>query len=143
MEMVERYVKQMRKDDFDNSNQISLGQLIQELKEIAKNERKEEPYVQFDFGNIRPAGLTSYRGYYDELAICYDEQTEQPLLSEFIKTLENAKKETFFGWKGGEYKMYDHTPVWVSNTGQASDTAVVGVIDKGFRVLLQTQNMDT
>jgi hypothetical protein len=142
IENIHEAVKQMRTDTFEKSSQISIGDTISILKNIQKGDREKEPYVRFDFGYFEPIDIHSYRGFYDELALSYGNKSNEVLLSGFIKMLEDAVGKTFTGWKGGDYTMTKDTPLWVANSGEANETAVVGVIDDGFRVIIETRYIE-
>lgn len=142
--------------------QITLGELIKLLEPIAEREAeegsksdKEQATVVFDFGSAVPTGLSSWRGVYSHLAVNYsfngygymvgykkeDGSTfdpKPPTVNEFLSMLKEAIGKTYTGWKGGDFEMGNKTPLWVSNDGDGDDTAVVGVIDKGYKVIIQT-----
>ena len=44
---------------------------------------------------------------------------------------------TFQGYKGGYYKMDEHTEVWIDNYGHASSTGLVEIIDAGYKIILR------
>ena len=82
-------------------NHLTLGELIQRLKR------------ESDRSRVVPVGFSrphSYRGYYDELAFVLCEQVS---VQEMLNAARSAVGKTFFGWKGGEYKMNEWTPVWL------------------------------
>jgi hypothetical protein len=122
----------MRPTAIEGKNQLTLGQLIelierQPLKYTTYDEKSEEPKsINFDFGNMRPSGLTSWRGAYEELAICYKEG-DSVTAESFLKELKEANGKTFHGWKGGEYEMDLDTPLWIANSGHSSDSAPIGI----------------
>lgn len=41
-------------------------------------------------------------------------------------------------WKGGKFVMGKTTPLWVVNAGNSGNTAVVGIIDKEYSIILLT-----
>jgi hypothetical protein len=88
-----------------------------------------EPFwdkVSFDFGNYSPSGLCSWRGSYEELSI--EHSNDRITFIEFQKMIENAKGQSFEGWKGGEYTMDENTPVWVAEAGTMGHTVVHDII---------------
>ena len=105
-------------------NSMNLGELIDALAECpAEYLRIAEPMP------LTPRSVSSYRGYYEDLAIEYVEgYGEKMRLDHFLTTLRSAVGETFEGYKGGEYTMSRDTCVWVSNHGKASSTRVSGVV---------------
>lgn len=148
---IEYAAKQMRISRFQRSKQLSLGKLIYLLEPIAKkqpeviNKFKHEAEVYFDFCHMFPTCIYSWRGAYDELALNHQRDGDpkaQPMkVRAFLKMLKAAVGKTYTGYKGGDFTMSKDTPVWVSNYGDADDTAVVGVLDESFRVLILTEYM--
>ena len=66
-------VRQMRKDKFDKSDQLSLGDIIDKMKIIINNHKNDEKdkkvFIQYDFEYLFPLTFSSWRGSYDELAL--------------------------------------------------------------------------
>lgn len=60
----------------------------------------------------------SDRGYYENLAF-----TPEPTakISDMLKYAKSADGITFFGWKGGEYRMDLHTTVLIGEWGDCGD----------------------
>lgn len=141
MDLIEEAVAKMRAETFAKSDQLSLGDIIERCEAIAAKGKRlcdgSEPRVVFDFEYARPAYLDSWRGVYAELAIGF-EFGGQIGLSEFIKMLKEADGDKFIGWKGGEFRMSRSTPVWVANRGNSGNTAVVGVADAQWQVVILT-----
>lgn len=133
-------VKAARKETLANSDQLTLGELILKLKPIVEKNKGEEdmPTVRYDFEYLFPTSIDSWRGSYDELALNF--QTEgQPMKADaFLQMLEETVGETFEGYKGGEFTMNKHTPVWVANYGNSGNTAVIEVVDNSYEVILIT-----
>lgn len=59
-------------------------------------------------------------------------------MTAFLQMLKGAVGKTFMGYKGGDFVMSRQTPVWVANYGDAGHTAVIGVVDDGYQVILIT-----
>ncbi len=123
--------------------QLTLGQFINMLENVSKDHKDEEKTIRYDFGYFEPNGIHSYRGYYDQLALGYEikEYGEETKVSDVLKYCKNAIGKSFVGWKGGEYTMDEDTPLWVSNSGQACGTAIVGVKDT-YVIIIETANLD-
>ncbi len=114
---------------------------IKEIVELLRLQDQEKS-VYFDFLNFRPTGeVDSYRGYYSDLAIEWGGDCDCKV-EDLVKVLDSAIGKTYEGYKGGEHIMSEDTKVWVSNYGESSGTAIVGVRDDDWRVLLITQQMD-
>jgi len=116
--------------------QMTLGELIAALRRKDSDAR-----VTFGFGGYVPCGIDSYRGYYEDLAIKY-EQKYGITVAEVLKMLEGAIGDVFTGYKGGEYLMNDDTAVWVANYGCSHGVAIVDVVEKNHVVWLKTELID-
>jgi hypothetical protein len=130
---------------FDKSSQLSLGELIAKLEAISPTytdyQEKEQPkLVYFDFPEAKPTHLDSWRGAYDELALefTWEEEAKSPTVTGLLEELREAIGKTYTGYKGGDFVMGKTTPIWVANYGHSDNTAIVGVIDDGYSVILET-----
>jgi len=111
---------------------IKLGELIKKLEAMP-----QDANVYFDFGRLVPHGVDSYRGYYDHLAIGFGDGSPTKVAT-LLKELKAAVGKTFQGYKGGDFRMSEDTPVWVANYGRTSDTTVAEVKHLGWCVVLFT-----
>lgn len=135
MKMVNDAVASVRAAQLAASDQMTLGQIIDACKAIPA--RDDLQIVVFDFEYARPTSFNSWRGIYAELAITFSLEGHISL-RDFIALADGADGDTFTGYKGGEFTMTRETPVWVANYGNAGSTAVVGVYDDGYQVVLMT-----
>lgn len=127
--------------------QLTLGELIDRLERIPDKSQS----VRFDFGTAIPTDFDSWRGSYEELELGYeltgydsnnDRHMAEITVEELLKRCYAADGATYTGWKGGEYKMSRMNRLWISNSGNASETGLVGVVDTGFSVILETWRQD-
>jgi hypothetical protein len=121
---------------------MSLGELIDELDGV---DHKCLAVRLEDGRGI--SGIESYRGYYSDLALVPSETpigARQPeyTVENLLDGLKNAVGEKFTGYKGGEFVMQNHTPVWVSEYGEASGLAVKGVEVRDDKVVILTEQVD-
>ncbi len=100
---------------------LNLGNLIKALDKLP-----QLALVYFSNGILRPQRLSSYRGYYEDLAIepC---NTGEVTVSSFRGMLKGAMGATFRGYKGGDFKMGKLTNVWVSNYGDCDALRIIKV----------------
>jgi hypothetical protein len=107
---------------------LSLGALIEKLSKCEMTAR-----VYFDFCRLSPTSVNSYRGFYDHLAIGFaDVQYDATKkVGELLTELRACVGKVFSGYKGGDYRMTEKTPVWVANWSETSDTVIVGVLREG------------
>lgn len=115
----------------DAERTYTLGRLIDTFKGI-----KPELPVCFGFGRIYPSTLASWRGIYSQLALGYSGDRHEQTAGAMLKEFESAVGKTFTGYKGGDYVMDRDTPVWVSNYGESSETAIVEVVSDEYRVTI-------
>ena len=143
---IQELTKAQREKRFSRSSQLSLGQFIEEIEKAGLvEENGDDKEICFDFGTAVPTCLDSWRGAYDELELGYKltgydslEDSVQVKAKDILSELKSAIGKEFTGWKGGEYTMNENTPVWASNSGNASNSAVVGVLDDGWRLIILT-----
>ena len=64
-------------------------------------------------------------------------------LADLIKQLKEAVGKVYTGYKGGDYTMTEDTPLWVANYGETGSTAITGVLDQGWCVLIVTDNKES
>ena len=120
--------------------QLSLGELISKCEKILRiADRGAEMSVSFDFEYAQPTTLNSWRGVYSDLALGFDFANADVLLPAFIAMLKSADGAVMKGYKGGDYTMRLSTPVWVANYGHSGNTAVVGVLEEAWRVVIVTE----
>lgn len=131
---INAYMAQARKESLANSDQLTLGELILKLDAIPNKEAS----LVFDFGYFYPTCVDSWRGAYEELALNYQDTGSSLNVHEFLVVLKQAIGDTFTGYKGGDFKMNKHTPLWVSNYGHSNNTAVVDILDKNYQVIIIT-----
>lgn len=134
-DQIDRTIKAARAVQFAASDQLNLGQLIDALDAIPL--RDEPQRVAFDFEYASPTTFDSWRGVYAELALGFDFNTVKRL-PDMIAEAKAAVGKTFEGYKGGDFTMTRDTPVWVANYGKAGSTAIVGVYDDGWQIVLLT-----
>lgn len=113
-----------------SDEQWTLGRLIDALAK-----RPVDQEVRFDFGYLAPAGLDSYRGYYEDLALSFKDtgrhgEHTSPTVAALLGDLRGAVGKSFTGYKGGEFTMGRDTAMWVANYGESGGTAVVGVDER-------------
>jgi hypothetical protein len=116
-----------------SDKQLRLGELVELLQQI---ERDDQTRVEFDFCELTPGLLHSYRGYYEHLAI--EPGTNPVLLDQFITDLDLAVGQEYEGWKGGRYTMNRDTPIWVAYRGHNHHTVITGAVKDYNTVILQT-----
>lgn len=100
---------------------MTLGELINTLKSFPKDYLVViKPY------DLIPQGFTSYRGYYDELALEYDIEGHCTV-EELLKVAKKVVGKELMGYKGGEFVMTNNTPIWISNYGNTSNMLLTKV----------------
>jgi hypothetical protein len=126
-----------RKEREMRNGQLTLGELIEKLEKIVAKSDDSEMTVRFDFEYLAPLKFTSWRGAYKELAINWSEENDITAVC-FLKICKEAIGGQFDGYKGGLYIMGNNTPIWVANSHNVGNTALIDVEDKGYIVILHT-----
>jgi hypothetical protein len=116
-----------------SSNHMTLGELTAALKR-----KDREADVTFGLDYFRPSCVDSYRGYYEDLAIGFSNNTDCTV-AQLIAMLEAANGKTFTGWKGGQFTMDDDTAMWAANPGRTGSMAIVDVVEVGHQIWLKTE----
>jgi hypothetical protein len=52
--------------------------------------------------------------------------------------LKGALGTTYGGYKGGDFTMYDDSPLWVANYGECSGTTILGLADCDYQTIIAT-----
>lgn len=131
---IEEIMRASREASFSRSGQLSLGELIEQLEKIERS----DAIVKYDFGYMFPTSIDSWRGSYEELALDYTESGDELTVLQLLDILRSTIGKEFTGYKGGEFTMFETTPVWVANCGNSGQTGVVGVIDDGYQAIILT-----
>lgn len=110
--------------------QMTLGELIDTLESFPFS--ASHANVVFDDKHKISGALNSFRGVNSELSVEYTNTTEynSVTLIRFIQILLSNINNTFFGWKGGEYKMTRNTPLWVANSGRSRGFQLYDDVDE-------------
>lgn len=104
---VDSQINSARKKRMSNSDQLTLGKLIEKIEPLADREAtkevKEQATVKYDFEYLFPTELDSWRGSYAELALNFSDydRGKRPLtVIAFCEILKEAIGKTFYGYKG-------------------------------------------
>jgi hypothetical protein len=117
--------------EFNKEPIKTLGEIILLLKSQPQDNR-----VDLDFDSSYDLfRLNSYRGYYQYLALDYNNTQGTQLkpnntVSQVLKLFEDAEGREFTGYKGGEFLMHSKTIVFVSPYSTASERMLVDIKKK-------------
>lgn len=119
------------------SGTMTLGDIIAKLKRCAP-----EDYLTFDFGYFAPCGIGSWRGDYADLALRYE--ATSTTVGDVLPKLEAAIGKDFSGWKGGQYRGAQDTPVMVGNPDEAHETRIVKIVrhDNTISIVTTTHEVE-
>lgn len=107
---------------------LTLGQLI----DMLRDQNPDLPVV-FDTGGS-PIDPHSYRGYYDDLA--FETTSETRTVAEVLKEAEECLGACFEGYKGGEFRMGEDTPLWNAYYGDTGRAIILALpISEGVQLL--------
>ena len=82
--------------------------------------------------------IRSYRGYYEHAALGVHDKYQTVTVEEMLTMLAGTIGQLRRGYKGGDYRMDRNVPVWLSNYGDASGCALVGVDHAEGEVVLRS-----
>ena len=146
---MQEFVNEMNniwKKEREENCQLNLQGLIDILEKLPDEAKKAIVEVDmdgFDDIGVYVTDISSYRGYYSDLQIEYSQDIKKALTTkELIKKLKKAIGKTFYGYKGGEFKMHEGTVVWLSNYGKTSNRQVIGVINGWDRCYLKSKRVE-
>lgn len=143
-EYLDNAIKSARAETLATSAQLTLGEIILKIEPLLKKQKEvkenfgHEAKVVFDFEYLFPTGIDSWRGSYSELALEFSSEGEAMEISKFYKMLKETIGKEFTGYKGGEFTMNKHTPVWVANYSHSGNTGVVDIVDNDFEIIIIT-----
>lgn len=87
-------------------SQMTLGKLISILSGLPKETKIE-----------KICSPHSYRGYYSDLS--FEKESGEQTVGELLSILQNeCIDKTFEGYKGGDFTMDEHTPLWIAEYGR-------------------------
>lgn len=112
---------------------MNLGNLITTLEGIEPGRT-----VRFQDGTY-PSELRSWRGDYGELSI--DRGTEPTTVAALMGKARAAIGQTFEGYKGGQYVMSEHSPVWADPWGECLYRGIIGVVVEDAELVLITADL--
>lgn len=129
-----------------NFQGLNVGQFMDRLKAMPA----DEP-VKFDFVHFGPTKLESYRGFYEDAALGYEECGHlraggvygYPKAGELLAHFERTMGKVFCGWKGGNGRpIIRDTSLWVANPGETGGTVIVDVQYLESYVTIVTRHED-
>ena len=116
--------------------QLTLKNLIEALEALPTG----AVVVCGDAPEQHPGDGASYRGYYSDLSF---EPTGAPVTVEaFLAECRSCLGQTFTGYKGGDFRMDDDTPLWIAEYGSAPGRAIMGVRVAGDNAVLEIRQVD-
>jgi len=114
---------------------MTLGRFIDALEKC-----DPQSNIYFDFCGFVPTEFFSYRGFYDQLALGFDNL--QKNVADILGLAREAVGKSFEGWKGGSFTMSSNTPIWVSLPSACFGTGIFAVKDTGLSVIIMTRHFD-
>ncbi len=108
--------------------QLTLGALIKRLESA-------NPGFLVECSNGKaPGRLSSYRGYYSDLA--FEPEEKQTTVEAVLAACKEVLDTTLVGYKGGDFVMGADTPLWLSPWGESSDIALMDVAEGDGKLIV-------
>jgi hypothetical protein len=112
IEIIKNAVEVEKQKEYANKPIRTLGEVL-----LLLESQPQENVVKLDFCEYNPVGLTSYRGYYEDLSIDYKSDAPIMTVGKLTQLFEQAIGKTFRGYKGGDFAMNTKTLIWVAPYG--------------------------
>lgn len=102
---------------------ISVGDLIDKLVDTGEPDARVwlSPFM------LRPTELSSYRGYYEDVALGYEVDDEPVKVRDLLEDLLAILGAETHGYKGGRYRADRSTALWAANWGEAPGIGITGI----------------
>ena len=115
---------------------LTLGKLITKLEAA-----KPDLLVECSNGQT-PGDLSSYRGYYSDLAFEPDDMIKkQTTVGAVLAVCKEVLGTTLVGYKGGDFVMGEDTPLWLSPWGHCTDIAIMGTVESSEKLVLVVKKL--
>ncbi|HEC65520.1 MAG TPA: hypothetical protein ENI23_09510 [bacterium] len=134
-DVIHALVAKAKQDEFAKKPIKTLGEVILLLK-------SQPPFniIELDFTTDNPSDLISYRGYYTDLALDYDDDVIGTNVRQLLKMFEEADGRTYEGYKGGDFTMHRKTLVWVAPYGSCGRMLVDVQSKKNITTIITQEN---
>jgi hypothetical protein len=124
---------------------MTINELLSELRKAPL-----DTLVIFDFCHCVPTKVGSWRGVYAHPALGWvatgysgggpSSCGVMPKVADLIAELEKAiDGREYGGWKGGEFSYSGNEPLHIDNSGESTNTELVGVEIDDWLVVLHTK----
>ena len=113
---------------------------LSQLKTILELAPKEYT-VNIDRGGSLERPI-SYRGYYEDLA--FEPSDETMCVKGFLPIVQSCLGKIFEGYKGGNFKMHEKTPLWLAYYGESTNVALMSAItsDNFKAIMISTKEIE-
>lgn len=119
-----------------NAANLTIGEMLDKLGQFEDNEK-----VVFSNGKYFNGEFDSYRGYYEDMYIGYDNEDKGLNTVGSLKTTLNLALEQggMTGYKGGEYPITEDTLIWFSCYGSSGDDMIIDIQKLGDTIYIITK----
>ena len=137
IKMIKTLLNQIDKERIENADNLTIGELFSKLNQFEDSER-----VTFSNGRFFDGTYDSYRGYYKDLYIGFEDEdmgfnTVGKIKEVLNKALDDGEME---GYKGGEFSIEQDTLVWFATYGTTYEAEmIVDVIKVDDNILIITK----
>jgi hypothetical protein len=116
--------------------QMTLGSFIDALKKL------DNYPIKFDITYHVPTTFDSYSGCDCALGMT-NLHSELPKVNDILEESIQCLDTIFEGYKGGIYRMDEHTNLWVANSGESTGIAITGLeLNDDNEVVILTEMLD-
>lgn len=154
-------INQLQK--IESSREFSLGDLIQELKNVNQDliveidngtfpkisslsyaegdEQKKYEYIGYSFiySKKTKSVFESWRGSYCELSMQFSDKNQNITTEKLLEMAEFINGKYLNGYKGGDFLMDEETPIHMANYGESGNIKLIGLEVKDNKLILKTR----
>jgi hypothetical protein len=113
---------------------FDLGDVLLLLKRVSP-----DTPVYYDFCDLMPTQLRSWRGDYSQVALGWTHEGDPPSAGALARHFEESLGRMFEGYKGGGGLCHHTSGLMVANWAEAGNTAIFAVVREGGSVILKTR----
>lgn len=118
---IESIIKLMKDTRIENATNLTIGEAIQKLNSFSESDK-----LLFSNGHYFDGTYDSYRGYYEDMYIGWDDEDKGFNTVGKLKEVLNDALDVgvMIGYKGGEFSIAEDTLLWFSTYGDTGYTIV-------------------
>jgi hypothetical protein len=138
MKNLNTVVKSVRDEKFKRCEQISIGELIKQLR-LALNtgDIEDKVSIRYDFGDFKPTRCHSRMPVSNGIAIGFSDNGIEKVC-DFLNELQNSIGKTFTGYNGVDFVVNQDSPIFCAQYNHCEYSGIIGIRNAGDRLIILT-----